>query len=85
MDIPYILEQVFDDARRGGLRTIIMNLRVFVFLGSMFLYVLSPLDIMPEAFFGILGYIDDFLIALIIALAAANRYYDTWQRGRAPN
>jgi RING finger protein 170 len=40
-------------------------------LGSL-LYVLSPLDIVPEAVFGVFGYIDDIIVALYVYVFVAS-------------
>ncbi|ONI35815.1 hypothetical protein PRUPE_1G555800 [Prunus persica] len=39
------------------------------------IYLVSPVDLIPEAMFGLLGYVDDFIVALVILfnLAAISR------------
>ena len=37
-------------------------------------YLLSPLDLIPEAFFGIVGLIDDVAVLLLVALYLALLY-----------
>jgi RING finger protein 170 len=39
----------------------------FMFIVA-FLYFLSPLDIIPEALFGIFGFLDDILIVFLFAI-----------------
>jgi len=39
-------------------------------------YILSPFDLIPEAIFGIIGYIDDLIIFAVMILFVTNIYYD---------
>ena len=45
-----------------------LRVRIVLYLFIVLLYILSPLDIIPEFVFGILGFIDDLAIVGIILL-----------------
>jgi RING finger protein 170 len=38
------------------------------------MYVLSPFDIIPEAAFGLLGYVDDILVVFLLVIYATMIY-----------
>ncbi len=40
---------------------------LLLFLGAV-LYLISPFDFIPEAAFGILGFLDDFFVLLLMAI-----------------
>ena len=42
--------------------------RVLICFLAALLYFISPLDIIPEAMFGILGFLDDFFVFLLLAI-----------------
>ena len=52
----------------------------FVFLKVQILmlviYVLSPIDLIPEFIFGIFGLIDDLLVILAIVILLSRQYYN---------
>jgi len=48
--------------------TIMFQLRIFFLVIFYFLYLLSPLDLIPEIMFGVIGILDDILIFILIAL-----------------
>lgn len=49
-------------------------LRLTLLLSFLLLYTLSPLDILPEAAFGLLGLLDDLLVILIVLLTISMVY-----------
>ncbi|MDQ6716401.1 MAG: DUF1232 domain-containing protein [Actinomycetota bacterium] len=53
-------------------------------LGGAVLYILSPLDLVPEAFFSVFGLGDDALVAAWLAAALVNDTgaFIAWERGR---
>lgn len=74
-DLPFLLRrllrELFDPQRSLPL---VMRARVFI---SMFLsvaYVLSPIDLIPEAILGVVGLLDDLLIVLFGFLHVAALY-----------
>lgn len=67
--LPHLASQFFS---MNGL-ILMFRLRVVMCLAVAAIYILSPLDILPEAVFGLIGVLDDlfvvFLFAIYIALA----------------
>mmetsp|Transcript_45674 Transcript_45674/g.76083 ORF Transcript_45674/g.76083 Transcript_45674/m.76083 type:complete len:239 (+) Transcript_45674:74-790(+) len=60
-DTPMLLRHLFNRVMDGsGILWLVRGRQIFVLVGAV-LYVLSPLDIIPESFFGTFGYIDDVL------------------------
>ena len=55
---------------RNGLSLIVLilrsNNRAFAKLVSVLLYIVSPIDILPEALLGPIGLIDDFAVVLLL-------------------
>ncbi|KAJ9562531.1 hypothetical protein OSB04_007691 [Centaurea solstitialis] len=74
-DLPFLLRRLFRelmDPQRS--LPFVIKARVYLALLSTAIYVLSPVDIIPEALFGILGLLDDFIIALIFFLHVGTLY-----------
>lgn len=44
------------------------RLRIIAIFLAALLYFISPLDIIPEAVFGILGFLDDLFVLLLLAI-----------------
>ena len=44
------------------------RMRIIVLFFLAFCYFISPLDIIPEAAFGILGFLDDFFVLMLLAI-----------------
>jgi RING finger protein 170 len=42
-----------------------------------FLYLLSPLDLLPESVFGFFGYLDDVLVLVIVGLYISIVYFES--------
>ena len=51
----------------GGL-VMMFRMRVLVIVFAAILYFLSPLDLIPEAAFGLLGMLDDMFVFLLLAI-----------------
>lgn len=67
-DLPTLLRHVSNEFfTLGGLMYMLRIRIVFCFIAAI-MYLVSPLDIIPEAVFGLLGLLDDFLVILVIAL-----------------
>ena len=45
-----------------------LRIRVLICFMAAIMYLISPLDLIPEAVFGILGLLDDLFIVLLLAL-----------------
>ncbi|EFX74792.1 hypothetical protein DAPPUDRAFT_56655, partial [Daphnia pulex] len=66
----HILSEVFSE---GGF-LYLYRLRVSLLVIGCVIYLLSPLDIIPEAAFGLLGLVDDLLVLLVVAVFITNVY-----------
>ena len=53
---------------------LLYRLHVLLLLALLLIYVFSPLDLIPEAVFGVLGYLDDIVI-LFAVLSYASQIY----------
>lgn len=56
---------------------VLKNARDWVMLVGAALYVLSPLDLIPEAVFGVFGLVDDMLVILVTGIWYYRKYQDT--------
>ena len=59
---------------------VLARVRILVLLLSTALYLLSPLDIIPEAVFGVFGLIDDAVIAIVLLLIAISMFRQVMAR-----
>ena len=69
-DIPTLIRQMWSDT---GL-DLLMRCRIYVYFGLAIVYVVIPMDILPESVFGIVGMIDDIVVIVIIALYLTSTY-----------
>ena len=46
------------------------------YVGFLILYILSPIDLIPEIIFGTIGFIDDFFVVILLVIMLSNTYYD---------
>jgi len=56
------------------------NLSLLVYLVIMLLYIISPFDLISENVVGIIGYIDDIVLLVVLLVSITNsfmRYYAT--------
>ena len=62
------------------------RLRIIVCFIAALLYFISPFDIIPEAAFGILGFLDDLFVLLLLGIYIALIYRQVVQnRAQAAN
>ncbi|KAI6647574.1 hypothetical protein LOD99_8751 [Oopsacas minuta] len=73
-DTPAFLRHMFREFFTPGMLHITYIGRIIVILIGLLIYLLSPLDIIPESVFGIFGLVDDIFIALIILCSLGNMY-----------
>ena len=66
-----------------GLHFIITKLATSHYVLLMGLYILSPIDLLPECILGILGLIDDILVFIILLIFVSNAYYNYLTRQNA--
>ena len=68
MDFPVLLRHMFRNFFSVNGLVAMLRVRIVLYLMIVLLYILSPLDIIPEFVFGILGFIDDLAIVGVILL-----------------
>ncbi|XP_005091877.1 E3 ubiquitin-protein ligase RNF170 [Aplysia californica] len=67
-DLPTLLRHAFHEFFSVGGLMWMFRLRIVILVFGALLYLISPLDILPEAAFGIIGFLDDFFIILLLAV-----------------
>ncbi|URE22049.1 RING finger protein [Musa troglodytarum] len=74
-DLPFfirrLLREMMDPQRS---LPIVLRVRVILAMALTAIYVLSPVDIIPEGVFGFVGFLDDLIILLIVFLHLATVY-----------
>ena len=67
-DLPTLLRHFFNEffSLPGIIR--LFNARIYICIIAAVLYLVSPLDIIPEAVFGLLGLLDDVFVLLLFAV-----------------
>ncbi|XP_053312279.1 E3 ubiquitin-protein ligase RNF170 isoform X2 [Spea bombifrons] len=74
MDLPTLLRHAFREMFSvGGLFWMFRIRIVLCLLGALF-YLVLPLDIIPEALFGILGFLDDFFVLFLFLIYISIMY-----------
>lgn len=63
-DVPTLLRHIWRNLFTLQGLVMLYKLHILFILLLLLLYFLSPLDLIPEAVFGILGFIDDFVIIM---------------------
>jgi len=53
---------------------LVFRLRVLMFIIAAVIYLLLPVDLIPELVFGFFGFIDDFLIAIAVGIRICLEY-----------
>eukprot|EP00249_Psilotum_nudum_P016260 c25751_g1_i1 orf=844-1623(-) len=77
-DMPLLLQRMLQDLMdTQRALSLVQRTRIMVYLVALALYVLSPLDILPEGIFGIFGLLDDFFVMLLVLLHLASVYRTT--------
>ena len=67
-DLPTLLRHAISEFFSMGGLLVMFRLRIIVCFIAAIIYFISPLDIIPEAVFGILGFLDDIFILLLLAI-----------------
>ena len=73
-DIPTLLSQMWSELFSVHGLVVVLRLRIVFWFAAAILYLVSPMDILPEAVFGVLGLLDDVLIFSIILIYIAEIY-----------
>lgn len=67
-DLPTLLRHALREFFSVGGLIWMFRLRIIAIFLAALLYFISPLDIIPEAVFGILGFLDDLFVLLLLAI-----------------
>ncbi|XP_068190308.1 E3 ubiquitin-protein ligase RNF170 [Antennarius striatus] len=65
-DVPTLLRHAFREMFSVGGLFWMFRIRILLCLIGAITYLASPLDILPEALFGLLGFLDDFFVILLL-------------------
>ncbi|KAJ4919309.1 hypothetical protein JOQ06_025878 [Pogonophryne albipinna] len=65
-DVPTLLRHAFREMFSMGGLFWMFRIRIILCLVGALTYLVSPLDIIPEALFGLLGFMDDFFVILLL-------------------
>lgn len=83
-DLPTLLRHAVTEFFSMGGLIWMFRMRVIICFIAALLYFVSPLDIIPEAAFGILGFLDDLFIFLLLAIYVSIIYRQVMEsRARA--
>ncbi|XP_040218176.1 E3 ubiquitin-protein ligase RNF170 [Rana temporaria] len=74
MDLPTLLRHAFREMFSVGGLFWMFRIRIVVCLIGALFYLVSPLDIIPEAVFGILGFMDDFFVLFLLLIYISIMY-----------
>ena len=73
-DLPLLIRWLMDEIVNGRGLLFICNLRLVLFFVVSIFYTISPIDAVPEAAFGVLGLLDDFLLLMVFVVYATTIY-----------
>lgn len=73
-DLPTLLSQLFHELFTRSSLVFVLRFRIVLCFIAALLYVLSPIDILSEAAFGLLGFLDDLFIALLVLFYISEVY-----------
>uniref|UniRef100_A0A8D0GZF1 E3 ubiquitin-protein ligase RNF170 n=1 Tax=Sphenodon punctatus TaxID=8508 RepID=A0A8D0GZF1_SPHPU len=74
MDLPTLLRHSFREMFSVGGLFWMFRIRILLCLLGALLYLASPLDFLPEALFGILGFLDDFFVVFLLLIYISIMY-----------
>ncbi|XP_030050337.1 E3 ubiquitin-protein ligase RNF170 isoform X2 [Microcaecilia unicolor] len=74
MDLPTLLRHAFREMFSVGGLFWMFRIRIVLCLIGALLYLASPLDFIPEALFGILGFLDDFFVIFLLLIYISIMY-----------
>ena len=74
--MPFLLERFWAEiqATHGGI--LLGNIRILLIVMASVGYLLSPIDLIPEALFGAFGLIDDGMVMVGGGITVANFFYN---------
>ncbi|XP_044539792.1 E3 ubiquitin-protein ligase RNF170-like [Gracilinanus agilis] len=74
MDLPTLLRHAFRELFSVGGLFWMFRIRIVLCLVGAFFYLISPLDLVPEGLFGILGFLDDFFVIFLLLIYISIMY-----------
>ncbi|XP_072898723.1 E3 ubiquitin-protein ligase RNF170 isoform X2 [Hemitrygon akajei] len=74
MDLPTLLRHAFTELFSISGLFWMFRIRIFLCLAGALFYLASPLDFIPEAFFGILGFLDDLFVIFLLLIYISIMY-----------
>ncbi|XP_058381299.1 E3 ubiquitin-protein ligase RNF170 isoform X1 [Diceros bicornis minor] len=74
LDLPTLLRHAFREMFSVGGLFWMFRIRIILCLMGAFFYLISPLDFVPEALFGILGFLDDFFVIFLLLIYISIMY-----------
>nr|XP_021531502.1 E3 ubiquitin-protein ligase RNF170 isoform X2 [Aotus nancymaae] len=74
MDLPTLLRHAFREMFSVGGLFWMFRIRIILCLMGAVFYLISPLDFVPEALFGILGFLDDFFVIFLLLIYISIMY-----------
>ena len=72
LDTPALLRHLWRAFFTPGMLHLTYALRILTVCLTIFIYLISPLDLLPESVFGVVGLIDDILVTLFLLCLAGN-------------
>ncbi|XP_074061767.1 E3 ubiquitin-protein ligase RNF170-like [Macrotis lagotis] len=73
-DLPTLLRHAFRELFSVGGLFWMFRIRIVLCLVGAFFYLISPLDLVPEGLFGILGFLDDFFVIFLLLIYISIMY-----------
>ncbi|XP_074642116.1 E3 ubiquitin-protein ligase RNF170-like isoform X2 [Tubulanus polymorphus] len=67
-DLPTLLRHAFTEFFTWNGLLLVFRVRIIICFVAVLLYFVTPFDIIPEAAFGIFGFLDDFFILFMLAI-----------------
>ncbi|XP_007890131.1 E3 ubiquitin-protein ligase RNF170 [Callorhinchus milii] len=74
MDLPTLLRHAFTELFTIGGLFWMFRIRILLCLAGALFYLASPLDFLPEALFGILGFLDDLFVIFLLLIYISIMY-----------
>ncbi|XP_043530199.1 E3 ubiquitin-protein ligase RNF170-like isoform X2 [Chiloscyllium punctatum] len=74
LDVPTLLRHAFTELFSISGLFWMFRIRIFLCLAGALFYLASPLDFIPEAFFGILGFLDDLFVIFLLLIYISIMY-----------
>lgn len=73
-DLPTLLSQLFHELFNGAGLVLLLRFRIIFCFVAILLYFVSPIDILSEAAFGLIGFLDDIVFALLVLFYVSEVY-----------